>query len=434
MLNAITAEHFKNISSEMKSVVGNLSGKLFALPYGDVNLAVGAEYRTESYSQIQDSDTDYTVQNPPFFPPTRKVTEVYAETAIPLLKNIPLIKSLDVDAAVRYSHYNQFGDTVNPKVGIKWRPYSDLLVRGSWGTGFRAPNFTEANSAQTRSYHPVNDPCQTSDYASYSGCGGRQAPITTGTWVLSGANPNLKPEKAKNLTVGMVYTPSFVPRLALTVDYYKITKSNIIGTADANYIILQNALGDTSFQVERNPDNSIYQVSAIRDNLLDEEINGVDVGLDYTTPGFSWGRVNFRGDVTYLDSYKLSPAPGQPAVENVGTYTIANGTLARWRGNSSMTWSSGPVALTWALRYVGSVTNDASLLIDGVHLKANAYVQNDLTVEYLFEQPQVKLTLAVENITDQMPPWLEGNYANGFDNLTFNSRGRFFSIRAQKKF
>jgi outer membrane receptor protein involved in Fe transport len=434
MLKAITAEHFRNINSSLRAATANVSGKLFSLPYGDVNLAIGAEYREERFSQIQDSDTDYTVQNPPFFPPTRKVAEVYAETAVPLLKDLPLIKSLDVDAAVRYSHYNQFGNTVNPKFGVKWRMVPDLLIRGSWGTGFRAPNFTEANSAQTRTYHPVNDPCQTADYASYPGCGGKSAPITTGTWILSGANPNLKPETAKNLTTGFVYTPHFIPRLAITVDYYRITKSNIIGTADANYIILQNAKGDASFEVDRNPDNSIAQVSAIRDNLLDEEIRGLDVEADYTTEEFSWGKLNVRGDVTYLDSYKLSPAPGQPAVENVGTYTIALGTLSRWRGNGSMTWSKDGLALTWAVRYVGSVTNDASLLVNGKHLKADDYLQNDLSIEYLFKKPQLKISASVENLFDRMPPWLEGNYANGFDNLTFNSRGRYFTFRVQKMF
>src|SRR3546814_10043722 len=67
----------------------------------------------------------------PFLPPKRKVSEVYGEIGIPLLKELPLIYSLDVEAAVRFSHYNQFGNTTNPKVGVKWRPFGDLLVRGS---------------------------------------------------------------------------------------------------------------------------------------------------------------------------------------------------------------------------------------------------------------------------------------------------------------
>src|SRR3546814_2690689 len=95
-----------------------------------------------------------STQTPPFLPPKRKVSEVYGEIGIPLLKELPLIYSLDVEAAVRFSHYNQFGNTTNPKVGVKWRPFGDLLVRGSWGTGFRAPNFTESNSTQSRGYRP----------------------------------------------------------------------------------------------------------------------------------------------------------------------------------------------------------------------------------------------------------------------------------------
>src|SRR3546814_9728584 len=90
----------------------------------------------------------YTTLFRSFLPPKRKVSEVYGEIGIPLLKELPLIYSLDVEAVVRFSHYNQFGNTTNPKVGVKWRPFGDLLVRGSWGTGFRAPNFTESNRSE----------------------------------------------------------------------------------------------------------------------------------------------------------------------------------------------------------------------------------------------------------------------------------------------
>src|SRR3546814_11522902 len=79
------------------------SGPLIELPYGTVNIAAGAEYREESYSQIQDNAADYETQTPPFLPPKRKVSEVYGEIGIPLLKELPLIYSLDVEAAVPFS-------------------------------------------------------------------------------------------------------------------------------------------------------------------------------------------------------------------------------------------------------------------------------------------------------------------------------------------
>ncbi|BBE35667.1 TonB-dependent receptor domain-containing protein [Sphingosinicella microcystinivorans] len=436
MLHSITSDRFRDVDAELKAVVGNVTGKLFELPAGDVNIALGTEYRTESFSQIQDNAPEKTTPTPPFLPPTRKIYEFYAETSIPLLKEIPFIYSLDVEGAVRYSHYNAFGSTTNPKVGVKWRPSSDLLVRGSWGTGFRAPNFTEANSTQSRGYRPVTDPCYTAAYTTLPGCNGRQpATILTGTFVTTGGNPDLRPETAETLTVGLVWTPDFIPRFSATIDVYRITKADIIGAADVDYIIMQNAMG-TAFagQVVRNANNEIIDVFATRDNLLDQTIKGIDFGLEYTTAEASWGSLNLRTDATYMDTYKLSPAPDTPAVERVGSYTTALGTIPHWKATGRVTWTFGDLSATWGLRYVGPVRNDASLLVAGERMRAESYLQHDVAVTYNIEPLAMRVTAAVDNLTDEMPPWLEGNYFNGFDNLTFNSRGRFFSFRVVKDF
>src|SRR3546814_1253918 len=94
----------------------------------------------------------------------------------------------------------------------------------------------------------------------------------------------------------------------------------------------------------------------------------------------------------------------------------------------------GPVTASYGLRYVGPVRNDASLLVDGEHLRADDYIQHDLTLMYDWDDQKARFTLGIENVADTMPPFLAGNYATGFDNLTFNSRGRFFFVRLQKGF
>ncbi|WP_213978943.1 TonB-dependent receptor [Sphingomonas sp. dw_22] len=436
MLAFVTAPHYRDVTSEMKALDANISGTLFNLPAGPVGVAIGGEYRTESFQQLQDNAPDYSPQTPNFLPPERKVAEVYGEVSVPLLRDIPLIHSLDLDGAVRYSHYNAFGSTTNPKLGIKWRPIRDLMIRGSWGTGFRAPNFTEANSTQSRSARPVVDPCSGADFASYPGCGGRRAPAIVSAYVTSGGNPDLQPETARTWTAGAVWTPAFAPRLSVTADYFRITKKNIIGTADFNYVALQNAMGVPAFAgaVIRDQDNMLLEVQAVRDNLLEQSIDGIDGSIDYTTAQASWGKLNLRLDATYLNSYKLSPAAGQPAIERVGTYSIALGTLAKFRGNVSATWTLGDLSVNYNMRYVGPVRNEASLLIDGHYLQADDYMQHDLAINYDLESQKSRITLGVENVGDAMPPFLEGNYFNGFDQTTFNSRGRYFYMRLQKNF
>ena len=436
MLDFISADSNTSVKSRMQSAVANFSGSLFNLPAGEVRMAIGAEFRRETFSSDNDRNSELNAfvgrgPTPDAFPPVREITEVYTEFAV------PVFESLDLDLAARYSDYNLFGDTTNPKVGLKWRPIESLLIRGSWGTGFRAPTFNEAFSGQTRGFAPIVDPCAGPNFASLPGCGGQQAPAnTTGTFIVTGGNPDLLPEEADNLTVGAVFTPAFAPRLAVTVDVYRIEKEGIIGSIDRNYVLAQNAAnGSYADRITRDPvTNSVLEVIATRANLLDQSIQGIDFGVQYETADRPMGTFQFRADLTYLDTFEQSPAPGAPPVRRVGTYTDATGTLARVRGTGRATWNRGPFMLSTGLRYVDGVRNDGSLLVDGEHLEADDYVQNDWMASYEFEQATTTVTLSVENLFDEMPPFLEGNYANGFDQGSFNSRGQFFMMRVEKSF
>lgn len=436
MLHAITAQRWSQTDASLTSVTGNVSGTLVDLWAGPLDISIGGEFRRETYREERDNAPDKETPTPLFAPQARKVSEIYGELRLPLLRDVPLVQLLDIDAAVRYSHYNQFGSTTNPQIGLRWRPVNDLMIRGSWGTAFRAPNFTEANPQQSRGYRPLVDPCQGDNFASLPGCNGVQAPVVTGAWVISGGNPDLRPETAENYTLGFVYTPDYLPGFSWTVDAWRIEKSDIIGTADPNYIIAENAAG-TSFggAVSRFPDNSLEEVYSIRENLLALRVQGIDAAVEYTTPRASWGRLNGRLDVTYMDSYKSSPAAGAEPVERVGTYTTSLSTLAKWRGTARLTYQGDDLMVSWGARYVDGVTNEASLLVDGEFLEAKSYIQHDLQVSYdIGGEPSARLTFGVENLFDRMPPWLEGNYYNGFDANTFNSRGRFFYARAEAKF
>jgi iron complex outermembrane recepter protein len=408
------------------------------LPNGDVNLAIDAEYRTEEFSQNSHDRNQFIEQGTTSdaYPPERKVSEVYMETSLPLLYDLPLMQSLDLDLAVRFSHYNDFGDTTNPKVGLKWQMTDAVLLRASWGTGFRAPNFTEAYSPQTRGFQPVNDPCLGPDFADYPACNGVPATTTSsGAFVVRGGNPDLGPEEADNLTMGVVWRPDFLSGLAMTLDYYQIDKEGIIGTANIDYVIEQNALlGVFADRVTRDAGNAVFEVIVTRDNLLEQEVRGYDFGVEYATDQTDYGIFSGRLDLTYIDSYKQSPAPDQPAVERVGSYSGEFGTLAEYRWNARLNWTLDNFDASTVFRYVDDVTNLGSLLVDGERLQTSDYLQTDLQLAYNFEDFETRLTFGVENVFDEMPPWLEGNYFNGFDEGTFHSRGRFFYTRLEKSF
>jgi outer membrane receptor protein involved in Fe transport len=438
MLDFISEDTFTDIKANLDSIAANATGKLFEMPSGDVNIAAGVEYRVEEFDQnsmnrnqlIEEGTTSDA------HPPERKVSEVYLETSLPLLTDRPLVTSLDLDLAVRYSHYNDFGNTTNPKIGLKWQMTDEVLLRGSWGTGFRAPTFTEAYSAQTRGFQPVNDPCLGPDFAQYPGCNGQQATTTSsGAFVVRGGNPDLQPEEADNLTIGIVWRPDFFAGAAFTLDYYQIEKTEIIGTANIDYVIEQNALnGSFADRVTRDAGNAVFEVVVTRDNLLQQEIRGYDLGVEYATEQTAFGVFSGRLDLTYLDSYKQSPAPDQPAVERVGNYSGEVGTLAEYRWTGRVNWMKENLDASVGVRYVDDVTNLGSLLVDGERLQTTDYFQTDVIANYLFEDPGVTVSLGVENLFDEMPPWLEGNYFNGFDEGSFHSRGRFYYTRIEKRF
>jgi outer membrane receptor protein involved in Fe transport len=438
MLDFISEDTFTDIHAKLDSIVANATGKVFELPNGDVNLALGAEYRVEEFDQNSANRNQFIElgTTSDAHPPQRKVSEFYVETSLPLFADLPFMNSLDLDLAARYSHYNDFGNTTNPKVGLKWQVSDAVLLRASWGTGFRAPAFTEAYGAQTRGFQPVNDPCLGPNFAAYPGCNGQQATTTSsGAFVLRGGNPDLEPEEADNLTMGVVWRPEFFAGLALTLDYYEIEKTGIIGTANIDYVIEQNALnGSFADRVTRDAGNAVFEVILTRDNLLQQEIKGYDLGVEYATEQTAFGVFSGRLDLTYLDSHKQSPAPDLPAVERIGTYSVEVGTLAKYRWNGRLNWTLDNVDLSTGIRYVDDITNEGSLLVNGERLQTDDYLQADLLVDYLFDDSGITISLGVENIFDEMPPWLEGNYFNGFDEGSFHSRGRFFYTRIEKLF
>lgn len=429
MLDFLTVPTYTNKKASLDALQVDISGTLFTLPAGDVQLAVGAEYREEDFNLENDryrnnGEIIFQGSTTDAHPPTRKVKEVYFETTVPVLN------SFNVDFALRYSDFNQFGSTTNPKIGLRWRPLDEWLFRGSFGTAFRAPTFNEAYAGQSRGFRTTDDPCRGPDYASYPGCNGVQAPPTTGSFVIRGGNPNLDPETAETYTVGVVWTPRALDDLSIQLDAYSIHKDDVISSPDVNYLITQNAIdGSYSDLVFRDSQNRLDNVIAVLGNIGKQDIKGYDLGIDYTLPEFSFGTLVASVDVSYLDKFAISPAHGLPTQERAGKYATQLGTNARIRAVGSLQWLGQNWNAIYSNRYVDGVTNLDAIATDTQEV--DSYLQHDLSVGYQFDAfgSPAKFTLGIQNISDEMPPFVEGNTSNGFDTGTFNSRGRYFYIR-----
>ena len=197
------------LSSEPTSSVTSLDFKaareLMSLAGGPLAVALGAEIRREEADDpgVPGTETGSIVGlGYSKFSMSRNVSAVYGEVVA------PLAKWLEINAALRWDHYSDFGNAVNPKVGFKVRPNDMFMFRGTYSEAFRAPGPAEVGGSSF-------------GFTSYG--------------ILSQGNPDIQPEEAKSYTLGVVFEP--MAGTSFTLDWWKIDRTNEIIQADPNQII-----------------------------------------------------------------------------------------------------------------------------------------------------------------------------------------------------
>ena len=359
-----------NVTKTKQDVVElTFQGPLVTLPAGEVRFAAGADYRRNSFSFTPDAQqlvgNIVGVARTSATSGATRAIEGYAELLVPLLRDIPGVQSLDLDAAYRYSDYDRSGGVSTYKAELSWQVVSALRLRGGYQRAIRAPNVGELFTATTGVFPTIGtaatgagDPCDIrSSYrtgpngaAVRSLCLAQNIPaavvdnyvnnVAQVAAYLSG-NPDLTPEKADTFTAGAVLAPRFetpwLSGLSLSVDYYNIRIANAIATIPVTLSLSKCFNGDGS-----NPDysNSNYYCSLIgRDpasgginNALMPYLNiggyrtaGVDVQVDWSVRladvGIGGGGMKFgvSSVINYLDTYKVQNQPGSPFQEYAGT-------------------------------------------------------------------------------------------------------------------
>jgi iron complex outermembrane receptor protein len=193
------------------------------LPAGPLAVAVGAEFRKEKFSTnpsgaLQIGDVSGYGGNFLQVDKARNVSAVYGEI------NVPIIDHLTADGAVRFDDYQNVGNKTTPKIGLRWQPMKELLFRGSYGKGFRAPSLTELFSPQTTgvSGQGLIDPLRCATTNSSNDC-------QTQFNIPLGGQPHLKPEQSGNYTLGITIEPTSDVSLALDAFKIKLTNPIIFG-------------------------------------------------------------------------------------------------------------------------------------------------------------------------------------------------------------
>jgi iron complex outermembrane recepter protein len=444
---------------DQRIVEGSVDGRLFELPGGSATAAVGFEHRTDagytwvnieqqegisSMGQAEDTDGSYST------------TEAYTELGLPILKDEVLARTLAADLAARFSHYSDFGNTTNWKAGLNWAPVEDIRFRANRASGFRAPNIAELyGGASTNLQAGVTsqDPCSAASVAANpiyrAGCAaagvpaGYVPPAGQGTAVVSSGNPNIKPETSQSTNVGVVLTPHWVPRLALSLDYYRVHLFDAISAPDPVYILQQCYASGASLSspycsmVSRNADGTLNKILDVYVNTGGIRTDGFDLGASYDIHTADLGlqdpgTLGFDVRGNYVRNYLLQTVSGGPVEQLAGRLNLGPdvGSLPRLKMNITASYSRPAWRAGWAIRVIGpGRLQDAAIASVG---GPDPY-DHTPTVLYhdVFAQAHVGpvgLTAGVQNLFNRQAPFTFPGPSYDFG--LYDPIGRYFYLKA----
>ncbi|MEJ1961698.1 MAG: TonB-dependent receptor [Gammaproteobacteria bacterium] len=265
------------------------------------------------------------------------MSELFAETLVPLATDQAWAKSLDFNGAVRGTDYSTSGTVTSWKGGLTYQPVDSLRLRVARSRDIRAPNVSELYSGKAQGQSSLLDPFQPTGSPI-------RFPIV---YTVTSGNTDLKAETADTTTVGIVLTPSWAPRLTLSVDGYNITIKDAITTLGGQTTINQCFAGSTSLcgLLTRGPDGQLTAVSTPFLNIGESETRGVDFESDYTFPLSDLvssvnGDLTLRALANFTDRY-TQVIPGAPDLELAGQ-TGASPGVPKWQGTLSVQYKKRP--------------------------------------------------------------------------------------------
>ncbi len=459
----------------------SLSGVLAELPAGDLGMATGFEHRKESGRFEPDALKQSGLSTDLAGGPTEgsySLNELFLEFNIPILADIAGAKELSLDVAGRYSDYSTFGDTINGKFGLKWKPIDSLLLRAAYGTGFRAPAINDLYGGLSETFDSFTDSCDSvygpaarnPEVAARCATGGVPAnfrqlsasgtPVTgpgtqTGYPFASGSNPNLKPEESKSRTVGVVYSPEWAEGLDLSLQWWKIRIDNVISyqtatdVLDGCYVLGVQANCSQFARGTEGPSSGeqVTQLLRIPVNQGYMETAGYDFGVTYRLPETSFGRFKIDWQSTYVDY--LETKGDNAATTPVEQFTGWGGNF-RLRSNMNLDWSYGDFGASWMIRYYSSMKEACAYDMDGGpecnlpdFVSAYTLEQPSRTVgsntfhdvQFRYNTPwNATVSLGANNVFDHEGPIL---YSKPNSDFVYSGEfpvGRFWYLKYQQRF
>ena len=411
--------------SDMKFIDTKANTTLGAMPGGDIGLAIGAEYREES---LKDSPAAIASsggilgQGITATDGKRHNYSVFSEVSM------PFTKKLEVQAAVRFDKYSDYGKSTTPKLGAKYKVIDSVLLRANWGKGFRAPTLPEISPSAASFFTSVIDP---------------QDGVSRQISGVYAGNPNLKAETSTSTTFGVVFEPT--KNFNIGVDFYKIDWRNVVSSRSFQDIIndscptppptgntdpTKNCPSSDSIIRDGNPaTNQIITILSNYENLAQRKTSGIDIDGTLRVPT-SIGKFTFRGNLIYVSSFK------EDGTEVVGTNGGSN-TIPRIRAGFTTDFDYGPWSVTAGLNYTHHVRQQ--LLAASYFTAQDPRFQTGVYPEFVRSNTtfdlygrynitkKLQASVSVLNVFNRMPPYDPGFSSTSlYDFSLYDTRGRQF--------
>jgi outer membrane receptor protein involved in Fe transport len=435
-----------------------------------VGVSFGLEHRKETLNLSTDAATaagDLSGSGGPTksLSGEYSVNEVFGEVRVPLIEGAPLAHMLSANGSYRYSDYKSGITTNTYGLGLEYAPVKMAKFRGAYQQAVRAPNLVELFlPAGNNLYDNDEDPCAgakpTATLAQCANTGvtaaqyGNIQDSPAGQYnFLAGGNPNLKPETAKSITLGMVLTPT--RDLSLTVDYFDIKIKDTISNIDPTTTLSKClATGDATFckLINRDKLGTLWllpeaQIVGTNQNIGSTKTTGFDFGANYGIKLGDMGNLGLNMVGTWVRKYEVEELTGQGSYDCVGLYGANKcGTpTPEWRHKLRGTWSTPwafDMAVTW--RYIDKVvlqnTSDNPLLKGTTNdVDRSLAAQNYLDVSASWQVTKgLTLSGGINNLLDKDPP-ITSQLATGGGNgntypSVYDALGRKIFLGASYKF
>jgi iron complex outermembrane receptor protein len=424
-----------------------VNGELFDIGAGPIKVAAGVEYRTEHYRNFSQSlFRSGVIPAPTDRQGGRNAKAVFAEAYLPVFnesRSLPGMRLLDMSASVRLDRYSDFGETVNPKIGVRWSPLGGVIFRGSFGTSFKAPRLSDLLSPRTLQYLGAT--------TAFGGID-RNKDSVLNLAILQGGSPDLTAEKGKSYTLGVDFEPAFLPGLKAHLTYYNINiRDRISSFSDIRTILSNPASYEGIIYFPLPSDALVAQITGTPDTILGlpfapgevegllnvgraniarVKTDGLDFDLRYSFDA-AGGLVETSLRSTYVLGLTNQQNPGLPPLKG---FDVVGGPVDL-KVRAGATWSGDGLQLSAFANYIDKYTNRATTPYE--RIKAN--VTFDAQVSYQLGDRMgsalsgTRLSLTAINLFDKDPPFVDSG-SSAFDGTNYSVMGRVVSLEISRKF